>query len=123
MEKLKGKNFAIFVAILLFLIFLFGFFLSKVKPKEATLIIDFGGDKRRVFTGETVEGMTVFDALLTSSKTGKFDFKANGGIISLGGVKNQGGKKWECFLNQRKIEKGLKETFISPGDKILCKYE
>jgi len=122
METLRGRKLLVFISLLVFLILFLAFFLQKTEKKEATLTIDFGGNKIRTFQGEVVEGMTLFDALLTSSQSGNFEFEANGGIISIGGLQNEGGKKWECFLNQKKVEGNLNEILISPGDKILCKY-
>jgi hypothetical protein len=123
METLKGEKLWIFIFFLILLILFLAFFLQKTEKKEAVLQIDFGGNKIRTFQGEVVEGMTLFDALFVSSKSGNFEFEADdGGIISIGGLRSEGGKKWECFLNQKKVEKKLNEVFISPGDRILCKY-
>jgi uncharacterized membrane protein len=96
---------------------------NHLAEKEALLIIDYGQDKERWFKGETKEGMTILDALTTSSLAGNFNFTANSHLIVLNGLANNERVKWRCYLNDREVKEDLGEKTIGPKDKILCRYQ
>ena len=73
---------------------------------EALLIISDDQGKERWFKGEVIEGMTVSDALKTSSLAGGFNFEAN----------------WHCLVNGREVQKSLDQEPVNPKDKISCIY-
>lgn len=77
-----------------------------LSDNEALLIIADEQGKERWFKGEVVEGMTVRDALKTSSLAGGFDFEAD----------------WHCLVNGRTVEGDLAQKTVQPKDKISCSY-
>lgn len=96
----------------------------EINPGEAVLIIDFGENNKRAFSGEVIEGMTVFDALLVSARAGNvsFDFK-NNSLKRIDWLFQENGKKWNVYFNRKKVEEDLNDILIKPGDKIELKLE
>jgi hypothetical protein len=130
MSKLKRKY--LIILVLLAVLILAGLIYWQEKAnlykkvlaeKEALLILDFGQGKERWFIGEVIEGMTVLDALKTSSQAGNFDFQVNSQIETINGYSTNNQKQWQCYLNGEKIDGDLRQKIINPKDKILCKYK
>jgi len=133
LEKIKSKGSFVFLLFLAIVLFAFLFYLEQnnqgtkkyekvISGKEAILIIDYGNQKQRLFKGEVVDGMTVFDALTTASLAGKFTFQANSHLSQIDNMVSDSKSKWICYLNDQEIKKSLNQTIIRPKDKILCKY-
>ena len=80
------------------------FYKKVLADNEALLIIKNG--KERWFKGEVVNGMTISDVLLTSSRAGGFDLEND----------------WHCFINGKAIEGNLSQITVNPRDKISCEY-
>jgi len=96
--------------------------LQNIAEKQAFLVIDYGNKKQRVFTGEVIEGMTIFDVLTTASLAGKFNFKANSHLTAIDNLSNNEKSKWICYLNDQEINEPLNKIFIHPKDRIFCQY-
>ncbi len=110
-------------------------FLNVPSPKsqEAVLVLAFENEGRgRMFTGEVKEGMTILDALITSSEAGqialKYNQDANKGvkITGLDDYYNSSttNKSIAFYLNKSKVsEKDIYKVAIKPGDKIEIQLE
>jgi len=123
--KIMPKNFLpILIVIFLIVIGVVFYSLSKPKigPNEVALIIN-DGETKRAFAGEVVEGMTISDALVTSARAGNFDFNYENGILKRIGQFEQNGKKWNAYLNGKKIGDSPDKVFIKAKDKIELKFE
>ena len=94
----------------------------EVGPEEVVFIVNFG-ETKRFFVGETVEGMTVFDALSVSAEAGELDFNFEEGVLKRVGEFEENEKKWNLYLNRRKIEDDLSQVLIQTGDKIELRFE
>ena len=119
------KNFLpILIVIFLIVIGVVFYSLSKPKigPNQVALIINYG-ETKRAFAGEVVEGMTSSDVLLVSARAGNFDFNYENGILKRIGQFEQNGKKWNAYLNGKKIGDSPDKVFIKAKDKIELKFE
>jgi len=98
-----------------------------ISAHQASLIIDYGNGKKRVFKGEAVEGLdlkTLIDLLTEEKKiTSQFKKTQKGFVLeSLEGLRNNS-KSWKCYLNGNLIEKDFEKILIQPGDQIKLVYE
>ncbi len=99
-------------------------------PLEASLTLNYGGGEQRIFAGDIVEGMTVYDALVQSAAAGKLEVKTkmvDTGIVveSIDGVTNKkNGPKWHLYINGsfKNLDSPLKYQ-LSGGEKIEFRYE
>jgi len=131
MEKTIKDKLLFIIAI--FLIILAGFLYYVFMPRqdivfneislsEAALTINFG-DSKRSFAGETVEGMTVYDALLVSQEAGQLDIDFDRKEIKkINGVEKDD-KEWNLYLNKEKVEDYFDQAFVNPGDRIELRLE
>ncbi len=119
-------------AVLIVLVAVNYFFPFLRQSKEATLVLAYeDGGKGRVFQGPVIDGMTILDALITSSKAGQIELKyglnENGKmrINSLDGYDRATSEKILVFyLNNQKIDQELiNSTPIKPGDNIEVRLE
>jgi len=94
----------------------------KIGKDEAVLILN-DGTKKRAFAGKVIDGMTIYDALLASSFVGKFDFELKEGVLERIDELEKDGKKWNVYLNGKKIDQPLDKVLIKPGDKIELKFK
>lgn len=92
---------------------------------KATLIIDFGGGKKRAFEGEIVENETIVDILNQASKAGNFSYKLDekSRLVAVESFLKDDEKFWQGYVNNQKIDKPLNEIIIKNGDDILIKYD
>lgn len=120
------KSYLIILIIILLVIIgavFYSLFKPKIGPNEAALIINFG-ETKRAFAGETIEGMTIADALFVSAQAGDFDFDLEEGVLKrIGQFEEDATRKWNVYLNGRKVEDSLNEVLIKNGDKIELKFE
>ena len=102
------------------------------RSREATLVIAYENDGRgRMFAGEVIDGMTILDALIVSSRAGQIELKysldSDGNLIiaSLDGYDQKtSDKNLAFYLNQKKIdERFINSATIEPGDNIEIKLE
>ena len=109
------KYLSISLAVLILLVLVAGLVYYQQKSQaykkvladnEALLIINDEQGKERWFKGEVIQGMTVRDALRTSSLAGGFDLEAD----------------WRCRINGRTVEGDLDQKAVNPKDKISCSY-
>lgn len=113
------------IFLIVFIGLIYYFFQPKAEyfgQNQAALIINFGKAKR-AFAGETIEGMTIYDALITSSQTGNFDFDFKDGDLKRIAEFEENEKNWNVYLNGKKVEEPLDKVFIKAGDKIELKFE
>lgn len=89
------------------------------RTATASLLIDYGKGGTRLFSGEIVSRMTVFDAFIASSLGGlKVDYVHNGHGLTFLSVDGRSGPL-TVKVNDRLISlEDLNETFISQGDLI-----
>ena len=121
----------VFLGILLAVLFgLATFKLMNVQRQEATLLIAFDDESQRMFQGEVVEGMTVFQALVASSRAGQIKFKysldskSSVVIEELNGYTKTQDKKLVFYLNNSRVNtRNINSTYIKGGDKIEIRYE
>ena len=79
------------------------------KP-TASLSVDYGGKKTRVFSGEVVESMTILDALTASSQEANFNT-----LLSVDGLSD----RITIKLNDRPVSVDMiNQTTIKNGDLI-----
>jgi len=119
------KPLLITLAIVLLMVGGLAFYLSlkpKVNSDEAVLIIN-SGEIKRAFAGQVIEGMTIFDALLVSARAGNFDFNYQEDAFLKIGQLEENLKKWNVYLNGKKIENSPNEVFIKSQDKIEFQFE
>jgi len=103
------------------------------RPREnlATLVLQFSDERKRVFQGAVVEGMTVLDALNSSSLGGGFEFKfwvdtaGQVNLIALGGEPSQLGQGgWHFYLNRDPIDiANINLIGIKEDDIIEARFE
>jgi len=95
---------------------------TDIGPNEAVLTVNFGETKRS-FAGEAMEGMTIFDALLVSAEAGDFSFDFdNGKLKGINGFQ-ENDKKWNLYLNEKRVEGSLNKILIEAGDKVELIFE
>ncbi len=131
MPNSNKKTLFIFLLIVVILgLFIYGYqkYKRALSDKEALLILDYGNGKQRWFKGEVIEGMTVLNAIETSSKAGNFTYSATAQINQIDNLANNENQQWRCYLNNKgylnnkEIQEDLNKTTIKPKDKILCRY-
>lgn len=130
------------VIVLIIIAFVF-FFFSEIKVSRdfseegiagkgtASLTLDFGGARKRIFQGPVIEDMTVLQALQSSQKGGKFEIRYSSnsdGTIDLATINGQtngnGNKKWHFYLNGKALNgQDLNRTIIKESDLIEAKFE
>lgn len=130
---LKNRDFWIIVLILVVSIYT-GFFKGLPsflnKGDSARVEIDFG-DKKRTFEGKVIEGMSVLDAILASSRAGKLEFQYallnnQTNVLRIDGFAEDGlnKKTWNFYLNEEKIKKDeIHRIKIKSGDDVLIRFE
>lgn len=103
--------------------------LSAIDSRQANSIgrvtIDFGNGRLRAFEGEVQSGMTILAALNAASQVGKFDAKTDtqGKIVNIDGVKNNGSKRWQAYINEVPVREEPAGTLIRGGDDIYFRFE
>ena len=102
--------------------------ISQSTPKiigKAVLTIDFGDGKERNFEGEIINGETLFDALNQASKAGNFSYKLDekNSLAAIDSFTRNKNKSWHWYLNDKKIDKPLREIILKSGDEILFQYK
>lgn len=105
------------------------FLVNEKSKKEATLMIDFK-NMQRIFEGETVENMTILDALNASVVAGKIELTYvvdNSNNTNVTKINDHAATKDEVFsfyLNRKKVNAAdINKAYIYPGDKITIKIE
>ncbi|OGN12077.1 MAG: hypothetical protein A3C71_02445 [Candidatus Yanofskybacteria bacterium RIFCSPHIGHO2_02_FULL_43_15c] len=114
---------AVLVAIFLALDFatpgldLLGFKFGRMAT--ASLMIDYGRGATRQFTGEVVNKMSVFDALIASSKSGlKVDYIHNGRDLTFLSIDGRSGAIKVKINNETIPVENLNQTMVTQGDLI-----
>lgn len=107
--------------------------LPKIGNKEAALLLAFENEgKGRMFQGEVIEGMTILDALITSSEAGeiklRYVMEENKNKITImelnGYYASLSPGHLAFYLNSRKVgTEEIHSVLIKPGDKITVKLE
>lgn len=131
----NSKKWLVFVGglVVLSVVVYAGFLLisEPVESKYAKVEIDSQGHKR-VFEGEVIDGMTVFQALQAATLAGNLSFaytldpESNKLIVkSINGYTADDVKKSpEFYLNSNPIDSGIIHTVpIKPGDSVLIVLE
>lgn len=96
---------------------------------KASLLLNFGDGKMRKFEGDTVGGMTVYDALNQSAKAGGFEVETTleeGSVVveAIDGVRNRKDKTWHFYLNESfKNRTSPLNYSIRNGDVVEFRYE
>lgn len=105
------------------------FLINEKSKKEATLLIDFK-NMQRMFEGETIENMTMLDALNASVAVGKVeltyvvDSNNNTSVTKINDHTETKDGVFAFYLNKRVVNmKDINKTYIYPGDKITIKIE
>ena len=126
-KKFKSKKFnlsLVLAAGVLAVFLAINFYGSKADFGTAELSVLFPDGAKRSFSGEIIEGMTVFDAILAPVRGGNFsvDYSADGGVLeirSVDGVAGKGTDKWQIYLNREIVDTTqIDSTGIKSGDKI-----
>lgn len=99
--------------------------------QQATLVLALeNGKQTRMFQGEVVEGMTVFQALVASSMAGdiklEYSFDSQNRVIinRLNGYSREDGKELVFYLNDSKINAGgISRIIIKGGDIVKIQAE
>ena len=124
-------SFLIVVVVLSLAIFNFMMF-AGLKHGQATLILAFENNGQgRIFMGEVVPRMTVLDALITSSRAGRIEFKYvinpnnQTKIVGLNSYTDTLAKKHLTFyVNKDRVdESSINKVEIKPGDTIEVNLE
>lgn len=102
---------------------------SSGQAQTAGLMIYFDQDRKRMFEGPVIDGMTLLDTLEASAAAGNFDFDFalddNGKIKSvvLDGSPD-GSQRWQFYLNKKPVAiPNLPAVRIKIGDLIEAKLE
>lgn len=128
----SGNVLRIFIAALLLAGFLTMFSFNIMRSRqEATLVFALEDGKiDRMFQGRVIEGMTIFQALLASSRAGQITFKYYQNpkdeiiITELDGYTKLHDKELVFYLNGIKINSGnINTIFIKGGDRIEIRPE
>jgi len=92
---------------------------------RAVLTINFGNGTKRAFEGDVVENETLLDALTLASKAGNFRYKLDKkmNLATIETFTATGERKWQWYINDKKINKPLSEVILNNADTILIKYE
>lgn len=92
---------------------------------EASLTINFGDGKERVFEGEIIRNEALINVLVQASKAGNFSYKldSTNNLVIVENYANNKIKSWQWYLNDKKINGSPGEVILKSGDKILIKYE
>lgn len=132
-EIFKNKNFWIGLILLLVLVWVSKFGISRINNREsaATMIINFGNGKERAFKGEPTPRMTILDALHASSSVGDIRvgyYLSNDNIVTLGAindeVNNTDNRTWHFYLNKSEVKSGdINRVFVNKGDVIEAKFK
>lgn len=95
------------------LVFKFG------RAATASLVIDYGKEGIRQFTGEVVQKMTIFDALMASSRAGlKVDYTSNGSGLTFLSIDGRSGPV-KIKVNGRLIlVEELNKISLTSGDLV-----
>lgn len=98
---------------------------SSGQAQTAGLMIYFDQDRKRMFEGPVIDGMTLLDTLEASAAAGNFDFDFalddNGKIKS---VVLDGSRRWQFYLNKEPVAiPNLPAVRIKIGDLIEAKLE
>lgn len=94
----------------------------------AKVVLDESG-RKRIFEGGVIDGMTVLEAIYTSSLAGKFDFyySVNNNkieVIKIGESIKESGSRITISLNGRNIDESkIDEIKINQGDVVEIKTE
>lgn len=97
---------------------------TRLGENKASLLIDFGV-KKRMFVGETVDNMTVLDALNFSADGNNVEYKLDNTknyLAAVDGFANDG-KIWATYLNGIKQAKTINEIVVKAGDEVELKFE
>ncbi|MEK7506708.1 MAG: hypothetical protein AAB566_01485 [Patescibacteria group bacterium] len=127
----KTKIFWIIVGLSLALIYADNVRLNfgSSQAQTAGLMIYFDQDRKRMFEGPVIDGMTLLDTLAASAAAGNFDFDfaldENGKIKSVVLDGRPGGnQRWQFYLNKKPVANpDLPEIRIRAGDLIEAKLE
>ena len=107
------------------------FFVKFNLPEpKAGLIINFDNGQVRQFEGRVDPGMTVVQAIFSSSLGGRFEFRyyldQNGDVnlSSIGRFANVGLKSWRFYINGQSVAtKDLDRIQVKSRDLIEARYE
>lgn len=105
--------------------------LFGTRARTASMIINFSPDNQRAFEGETGEGLTILEALFSSTQNNDIkliytvDEKNEVLVATIDGQPNNtGGKKWYFYINDEFIEtKDINKVFVYPRDTIEAVYK
>ena len=127
LKKIRNKKLnlgIIFAAVILVVLATLGFLGFNASLGTAELVFSFPGGEQRVFSGEIVAGMTVFDAILASAQGGdlSIDYSIENSILeikSVNDIAGEGANKWHVYLNgEAVVAKQMDLIEIKNGDKI-----
>ena len=132
MDNKNLKNYWLWVAVIIIggvFIFYFSFDLPGAAT-QASMMIYFENGETRKFEGPVEPGMTILEALNSSSLGGAFEvryFLGRGGkvnLFSINNLANGTGKNWQFYLNGRPVNIGeINNIKIKKGDSIEARYE
>ena len=99
--------------------------LNPRNNQDASLLIDFGDNKQRMFVGDVIGDMTILDALEFSSESSdlKYDFDPKvKNLAAIDGFSNDG-SIWNVYMNGSLMKKSPDEIKIKAGDAVELKFE
>lgn len=109
--------------------FLFNVEFGLQESLGASLILDFGNDEVREFGGPVERGMTVIEALYSSSMSGNFEIRYHvdkNGDVNLDSIDesaNIGPAVWQFYINGKQAPtKDLGRIKVGSGDIIEAHY-
>ena len=98
-------------------------------PTDASLRIDYGNGRERLFIGSVISGMTVLDALEQAAAAGRFVVQTAQGnnrsmwVEVLDGVARTDAHAWIVLKNGADIDGRVDMEALQPGDKIEVRYQ
>jgi hypothetical protein len=119
------------IGVVLLTVFLFVFIRLHVpKPgfgfKEATVAIDYGNGKVRVFKGPVEKNARAWDAFQQAIAAAGINAEITGNFVpqNIDGLKNGAdGKYWNLYVNNTKQKFSPFEIQIKPGDEVVFRFE
>lgn len=99
--------------------------LNSRDSNDASLLIDFGDSKQRMFVGDVVDNMTVLDALEFSSENSDLKYNFDQKIKTLAAIDgfSNDGNIWNVYINDFLVKKSPDEIEIQSGDEVALKFE
>ena len=103
---------------------------ARTSPERrfASLTVDLGNGKVRVFEGEAVSGMTIGEVIARAAEAGNMTVvqKVSASVTSLvieDRADSSSQKQWAAYRNGLRLNADFAQIRIFPGDAILLRFE